>query len=129
MEAAELLFEMTAMGDAGDSVKEMVQKAKQLQARIYLRRRNGFRSCIVSVHGVLRAARPLLQVRCYSHGLRHVPSRQVNALAGAHVQMVSASCPLASGLQWQRSGPMSALPLIARGQAGRSGQALRCCMV
>jgi len=32
MEASELLFEMTAMGDAGDSVKEMVSKAKQLQA-------------------------------------------------------------------------------------------------
>ena len=31
MEASELLFEMTAMGDAGDSVKEMVSKAKQLQ--------------------------------------------------------------------------------------------------
>ena len=31
MEAAELLFEMTAMGDAGDGVREMVQKAKQLQ--------------------------------------------------------------------------------------------------
>ena len=34
MEAAELLFEMTAMGDAGDGVKEMVQKAKQLQVRV-----------------------------------------------------------------------------------------------
>ena len=32
MEASELLFEMTAMGDAGDGVKEMVSKAKQLQA-------------------------------------------------------------------------------------------------
>ena len=35
MEAAELLFEMTAMGDAGDGVKEMVSKAKQLQVCVH----------------------------------------------------------------------------------------------
>ena len=34
MEAAELIFEMTAMGDSGENVKEMVQNAKQLQARL-----------------------------------------------------------------------------------------------
>ena len=30
-DAAELLFEMTAMGDSGDAVCEMLEKAEQLQ--------------------------------------------------------------------------------------------------
>ena len=35
-DAAELLFEMTAMGDSGDAVEEMLQKAKQLQVSFTL---------------------------------------------------------------------------------------------
>lgn len=30
-DAAELLYEMTVMGDSGDAVQEMLEKAKQLQ--------------------------------------------------------------------------------------------------